>query len=691
MPQQTRQLAAIMFTDIVGYTALMDNDEDAAFNLLEKNRSIHKPLINKFHGKFLKEMGDGILASFTTVTDAVYCAGAIQQACENEPELILRIGIHQGEVVSQGEDVFGSGVNIASRIEAIAPAGAIWVSDAVQRNIQNKKGIEIEFIKEEALKNVKQSIQLYEIKVDITEIHALQINSSFEPDRNSLAKSKKKLPYFIVFVVLILIALGYLYINRNENDNESVDKPNLSIVIDPSIAVLPFIDMSQGKDQEYFSDGMMEEILNHLYKIGDLKVTSRTSSMRYKNSTKSIREIGKELGVAHILEGSVRKDENNLRITVQLIDVNTDAHLWAENYDRELKNVFAIQSEVAQQIAKFLKAEISPEVEKILEAPASNNTEAYNLFLKARSLPFSSDEAIKMLHEAIKLDPNFSNAYVAVGLRLQAGATIFATGEGLDPNRAWVISKPYMLKALEVDPNNGAAHERMAWSLLWFEWDFEGAEEEYFETKRIYPNYTWTDYLVATGNFDQAVKEADLGIEFDPTSPTLWSGKILSQFFADQHEEVLTTINSASKDLTNVFKEYVILESLRVRMYLEMYEEVIESAELLKDQNPGTEPPPRLMAIASISYLHTGKMENSNEYLNMLIEKSKINAGGSPSFYTAMVYSQKGEIDEAFKWLEKSYQDHEVEMYWLKVEPPFEPIRNDPRYQEMLDRVGFPK
>jgi class 3 adenylate cyclase len=231
MPKQKRQLAAIMFTDIVGYTALMDKDEELAFKLLQKNRSIHKPNIEQFQGKFLKEMGDGILASFTTVSDAVYCAGAIQKACESEPDLNLRIGIHQGEVVSQGDDVFGSGVNIASRIEAIAPAGRIWVSDSVQRNIQNKKGIEIKFVKEATLKNVTQAIRIFEVMV----------NSEY---------------------------VLHLLNNHHPGISESIK------VIDQSIAVLPFVNMSSDPEQDYFSDGMMEDILTHLYKIGELKVTA---------------------------------------------------------------------------------------------------------------------------------------------------------------------------------------------------------------------------------------------------------------------------------------------------------------------------------------------------------------------------------------------------------------------------------
>ena len=161
-----RQLAAIMFTDIVGYTALMDQDEEKAFALLKKNRSIHRPLIEKHNGKWLKEMGDGILASFKTVTDAVHCAAAIQQACQNAEDLTLRIGLHQGEVVFDGEDVFGSGVNIASRIEALAPSGAVWASEAIHKNVSNKSGIETSFVREETLKNVKEPVKIYELKVD---------------------------------------------------------------------------------------------------------------------------------------------------------------------------------------------------------------------------------------------------------------------------------------------------------------------------------------------------------------------------------------------------------------------------------------------------------------------------------------------------------------------------------------------
>jgi tetratricopeptide (TPR) repeat protein len=247
-----------------------------------------------------------------------------------------------------------------------------------------------------------------------------------------------------------------------------------------------------------------------------------------------------------------------------------------------------------------------------------------------------------------------------------------------------------MQKALEVDPNNGFAHERMAWSLLWFEWNFKGAEKEYLETKRIYPNYTWTDYLLANGNFEEAVRDAEPGIEFDPTSPTTWSGKILSQFFAGQYDNAIRTINDAKNDTTIRGRSLVILESCRVLMYMERYQEAIKEMEKMRAEYPEIESP-RLLAIGSISYLHTGKLDKSNKILEALKDKSAINAGGSPSFYIAMIYSQMGEINEAFKWLEKSYQDREVEMYWLKVEPPFEPIRSDPRYQEMLDKVGFPE
>ena len=360
-------------------------------------------------------MGDGVLASFSTVTDAVYCAAAIQKTCEDEPDLKLRIGIHQGEVVFDGEDVFGSGVNIASRLEPLAPVGGILVSESVHRNLGNKKGIVSTFIREEQLKNVKEPIRIYSVKgedvkpmvIPQTSIATQQLSTkSMNPKRITLA----------VAGVLVILLLSYLLYSNFKSEPPKVEADQTAL--DKSIAVLPFTDLSPNKNQEYFSDGMMEEILNHLVKIQDLKVISRTTAMRYKETAKSVSEIAKELGVAAVLEGSVRKDGNQLRITVQLIEGATDVHLWSESYDREMTNIFQVQSDVAKRIAQVLQAEVSPEVRVKIESQPTSNPDAYNESDKIFKEEIQKLESID--HEASVPYLHLSRIYAFKGDRKKA-------------------------------------------------------------------------------------------------------------------------------------------------------------------------------------------------------------------------------------------------------------------------------
>jgi len=290
---QTRQLAAIMFTDIVGYTALMGDDEQKAFGLLKTNREIQKPIIEQFNGKWIKEIGDGIMASFNTVSDAVNAAIKIQEDCNAAKKFQLRIGIHQGEVVVEADDVFGDAVNIAARIQSAAKPGAIYISETVQHNVSNKNHIQTKFVKEETLKNVKEPVRIYEI------------------------------------------VLGKELAAHTQTIIETTSKN--------SIAVLPFANMSSDPEQEYFSDGLTEEIISDLSRVSKLLVISRSSIMTFKGTQKKMKEIASELNVRYVLEGSVRKAGNNLRITAQLIDADTDSHIWSEKYNGTLEDVFDIQ------------------------------------------------------------------------------------------------------------------------------------------------------------------------------------------------------------------------------------------------------------------------------------------------------------------------------------------------------------
>jgi adenylate cyclase len=335
---QSRQLAAIIFTDIVGYTALMGEDEQKAFELLRRNRQIQQPIIKKFNGSWIKEIGDGVLASFLTVTDAVLCATEIQKACTDINDLKLRIGIHQGEVVFEDNDVFGDGVNIASRLQALAPIGGIWVSESVYKNISNKKEIRTKFICEEVLKNVREPVRVYEI-----------ITYNSEPEHSDLTSqsSTKKL-------------------------------------FEKSIAVLPFVNMSNEPDQEFFSDGLTEEIITDLSRLEKLLVISRSSIMTFKGTHKKIKEIANEVNVRYILEGSVRKSGNNLRITAQLIDAFTDGHLWAGKYNGTMEDVFEIQEKVSRSIVEALDLKLTNEENSHLTKHPIQNVQAYECYIRAR-------------------------------------------------------------------------------------------------------------------------------------------------------------------------------------------------------------------------------------------------------------------------------------------------------------------
>jgi len=450
---QSRQLAAIMFTDIVGYTALMDEDEQRAFELLKKNRQVQRPLIEKYNGKWLKEMGDGVLASFSTVTDAVFCAAAIQKTCEDEPDLNLRIGIHQGEVVFDGEDVFGSGVNIASRLEPLAPIGGILVSESVHRNLGNKKGIASTFLREEQLKNVKEPIRIYSVQVEGAEPEAIPDLSTIPQHVSTKSRNPGKMLLAVGGVLIILLLSYFLYSNftaKQQIADALVD------VTDKSIAVLPFKNDSPDADNQYFADGMMDEILNHLQRISELGVKSRTAVEPYRNSTLSFATIAQELNVSFVLEGAVRKYGERFRVTTQLIEVESGNHLWSDTYDGIFSDtIFVIQSNIAKQIASALEVLITPEEKKVIEKFPTANVAAYEFFIKGShemSSYWSTGDnkhihaARKLFDKALLIDPEY---YEATNSK---GATFMA-------ERNYDSAFIYVEKLIVLDPKSSEAYQ----------------------------------------------------------------------------------------------------------------------------------------------------------------------------------------------------------------------------------------
>ena len=497
MPEAKHQLAAIMFTDIVGYTALMGEDEEKGFALLESNRQLQKPLIESYNGKWHKEMGDGVLASFSSVSDAVYCAAAIQQESKSKSGLNLRIGIHLGEVVFEKEDVFGDGVNIASRLEALAPEGEIYISEAVFNNIENKQGIHAQFVKEETLKNIRHPVRIYQL-------------GSTTPTLPVMDTNKR------------------------------------------SIAVMPFVNMSNDPEQEFFSEGISEEIINAIVQLPNLKVAGRTSSFSFKGKNEDLRLIGNKLGVANILEGSVRKFANKVRITVQMINASTGFHLWSKKYDRELDDVFQVQDEIALEIAKQLEITLSGEQSIPRSRQQTQNIDAYQLYYKGRSLFYrrgkSLFEGLKCFEKALEIDPDY--ALACSGL---ADSYIMLSFHGyLSPEESWGKAIPAAQKALKYGSDLGETHNTLAVIALLHDRKLEEAEKEFKRALELNPTHlqarVWYGhfYLTVTRqNFKGGIEQLKIATENDPLSSYAHACYSLTFTTKDKFDEAISSAKYA--------------------------------------------------------------------------------------------------------------------------------------------------
>lgn len=422
MKPTNRQLAAIMFTDIVGYTALMGSDESKALSVLRSNRGIHKNLIKKHGGKWLKEMGDGTLASFKSIVDSVYCAGELIKEC-NQHNIELRIGIHFGDIVFEEGDIFGDGVNVASRLEPIAEPNQIIVSKPIHSNVKNKLGIQSTFIQEKELKNVDEPVKIYRIKVDDGSDYS---NNFLLNDRGAIIPKRNLMRLAISFIAIIMLVVIISYFFNPLGESEHHESENHMAKIPKSIAVLPFDDMSADQDLEYLGDGMAEAIINQLTQVDELKVIGRTSSFSFKDQNKDLRTIGKLLKVETILEGSVQRSGNLLRITAQLIEADNGFHIWSDQLESDINDIFELQDELAMLVLK--KFDLNSESALSLSSSSDKyeNPKAYELYLKGdyfhRGVSAITKEkalenyqlAEKLFFDALKAQDNYPLAHAGL-------------------------------------------------------------------------------------------------------------------------------------------------------------------------------------------------------------------------------------------------------------------------------------
>jgi TolB-like protein/class 3 adenylate cyclase/Tfp pilus assembly protein PilF len=509
MSEHFHQLAAIVFTDIVGYTAMMQEDENAAVEKVNHFRQVLEIISGELNGRIIQYYGDGALLLFNSSTDAVEFAKLLQTELNDDPKVPVRVGVHMGDVLLHKGNVFGDVVNIAARIQSCAPSGGIYISETVYRNISNKKGLQAVFVKEEELKNVKEPVRIYEV-----------LNEKSKPE----AAEGPETP-----------------VGKNKARN--------------SIAVLPFFNMSPDQDQEYFSDGLTEDIITQLSKIRSLKVISRTSVMQYKKNPKAVKEIGKELGVSVILEGSVQRSNDKVRITAQLIEAATDEHLWADTYDRSVNDIFTIQREVAMAIASVLNTTLSQKETQHLDYIPTVDLQAYDLYLRGKFLIEERNKpdlmlARELFHQAVVKDSHFANAYSGL-----AATYLLSSYRGYeDPVKMLWLAKKNIDTAITIDPSSGETQASLGyWYHQTFDW--HAAEITYRRSISLNPNqsnvYLWLAILLeAKGEEDEALEIYSKGSQVNPLWGYLVQNKIRALANAGNQEDAVSLQKELIKKTT---------------------------------------------------------------------------------------------------------------------------------------------
>jgi adenylate cyclase len=472
-----RRLSAILAADIAGYSALMGTDETRTVRDLKGHQAVVLPMVGEFAGRIIDTAGDGILAEFPSVVNAVKCAVAIQSrmaernaAIEPERRMQFRVGINIGDVVYDEARIYGDGINVAARLEGIAEAGGICISSKVYEEISGRIDLACEDIGEQQLKNIARPVRAYHVRVDSI---ATSVPAPALPDK-------------------------------------------------PSIAVLPFLNMSGDPEQEYFADGMTEDLITDLSKVSGLFVIARNSTFTYKGKAVDVKRIGRELGVRHVLEGSVRKAGNRVRITAQLIDSGSGGHLWAERFDRDLTDIFSMEDEVVEKIVGALAVTLTQGEEQRLRQRGTGNVEAYQFWLRGRELLTRSTresvaQARAMYRRAIEIDMNFPAPHAGLAL---AAISDYVSDWALDPAQALEEAERWARRAVELNDQEPVSHMALGNVLLW-QRDHEGALAEFRHMIVLDPNFAQGHAatglaLMYAGRAAEALESIATAMRLDP-------------------------------------------------------------------------------------------------------------------------------------------------------------------------------
>jgi TolB-like protein/class 3 adenylate cyclase/Tfp pilus assembly protein PilF len=673
------EIGHVLFIDIVGYSKLLiDEQRERIQELREIVRGTKQFRLAEAEAKLMRlPTGDGGALVFRTSPEApVLCALEISNALKTHPELQVRMGIHSGpinEVADLNEQVnmAGAGVNIAQRVMDCGDAGHILLSKHTAEDLGHYRQWQAQ-LHDLGECDVKHGGRLHVVNLYTGEVGNPQVPTKV---RQAVQKRRRAL---IAVLILLAAAVGSgYYFFSHRLPFKAPDK---------SIAVLPFENLSHDPDNAYFAEGMQDEILARLSKIADLKVISRTSTQKYKSAPDNLREIAKQLGVANVLEGSVQKAADQVRVNVQLINALNDAHLWGDVYDRKLTDIFAVESDIAKTIADTLQARLTGAEKQLIAAQPTSDTTAYELYVKGRLLwsrrgSENLRQAIAFYEQAIARDPNYALAYAGMA----EAYVILPFYAGTPQGEIFPKARAAALKALQLDDKLAGAHTGLAWALC-YDFDMVGSISEFQRAITLNPNYATAHQwygrhpLTALGRLNDAIAEGKRAIELDPLSPVINTDLGQTLFMARRYDEAIAQVRKTLEiDPTFYYAHYTLGMALQLKGDLAAAIGEYTKAQQLSDDL-------RIPVLLAAAEAQSGDKDAAKR---MLAELEELNRHRYVrSYWRALLYLSLGKRDEAIRWLEKGVADHEgLEIAWIKVDPELDALRGDPRFEALVQEV----
>jgi adenylate cyclase len=603
-----RRLAAILAADVVGYSRLMQRDEAGTLTALKARRKeILQPLVARHHGRVVKLMGDGVLVDFASAVNAVECAvelqGAMHAANGDLPEdrrIVWRVGLNLGDVLVEGRDLYGDGVNVAARLESLAEPGGILVSASFFGQVRSRVPFGFEDLGEQSLKNMAEPVRVYRV----TGAHA--------PAAPAPSSQRAKL----------------------------------------AIAVLPFTNMSGDSEQEYFSDGITEDIITDLSKVSTLNVVSRNTAFTFKGKPVDIAEIGRRLNVSHVLEGSVRKAGGRVRITAQLIDAVQDSHVWAERYDRDLNDIFALQDEIAEAIVAALKLKLLPAERQAIETRSTHDPQAYEIYLQARYHLLhhgvkNLEIAIRLGQRALEIDPQYARAWALIAV-CQSALRV----RGEDGESGLAAAE----RALALDPTLAEAHAARG---------------------RV---------LADLGRFDEAIAAHEASLRLEPDSPEARFNYGRTCFLLGRHEEAIGHFERSARFSETNFSALTYMAQIYHTLGRddEARNAAREGLERIEREVVAHPDNALAMSFGVGLLVQLGQNERAREWISrtLIVEPDDVVI----RFNLACCLAQMGEAEKALDLLESSVSRMAAIVGWIRNDTDLAPLRGHPRYEALLAR-----